>query len=429
MLTAKKTDKERGQALVILAVALLALIAFAGLAIDGGRFYAERRQTQNAADAVALAGARELAEFISTCANADTANDNRIAAAMVEMALYNGIDHFSPDGHVEAWYVNADTEPLSHVGWNQGIPAGATGIKATLTFSDTATFMRLLGRPHLVMSGEALAMVGPVVQMEQGVLPIVVPEIIVAEFQDKEEFTVFDDGLFCRPGKPESCVLPAKEKGITDTTQLSLNAFYGWLNLSHIYNNVYWNGGPLDRAFGKSLGSGGCRYKPNGTVDAAATGLKGWLSKECPYPYPMFAGTSDDKEGEKEGDFIYGLSGTRTSALIELAANYNKGDILYWLIFDKTYTAKEMEKAFPGQAPGVGWLTAGGKTQGAYYHIIGFTAVELVAVDTKGNDKSITGIFQNVVIGEGLIDPGAGMNSHGQGTCRFPMLIGVKLWE
>ena len=125
------TNREPGQALIILAVALLALIAFAGLAIDGGRFYAERRRTQNAADAVALAGARELAEFISTCASADTVNDNRIAAAMVDMARYNGIDHFSPNGHIEAWYVNADAEPLSHIGWNQGIPNGATGIKTT----------------------------------------------------------------------------------------------------------------------------------------------------------------------------------------------------------------------------------------------------------------------------------------------------------
>lgn len=419
------TNREPGQALIILAVALLALIAFAGLAIDGGRFYAERRRTQNAADAVALAGARELAEFISTCASADTVNDNRIAAAMVDMARYNGIDHFSPNGHIEAWYVNADAEPLSHIGWNQGIPNGATGIKTTLTFSDTATFMRLLGRPYLVMTGEALAMVGPVVQMEQGVLPIAVPETVVAEFKDKTEFTVFDDGLFCNAKKPGSCVLPPKEKSITDTTKLSANAFYGWLNLGHIYNNTYWNGGELDRAFTKSLGAGECRYNPNGTVNVKATGLKGWLSKTCPYPYPMFAGES----GEKKGDFIYGLSGTRTSALLELAVNYSKGDTLYWLIFDRTYTAKEMEKAFPGQAPAVGWMTAGGKTQGAYYHIVGFVAVELIAVNTKGDDKSFTGIFQNVVIGEGLIDPGDGMGSHGPGTCGFPTLISVKLWE
>ncbi len=432
--------RERGQALIILAFALLALVAFAGLAIDGGRLYAERRQTQNAADATALAGARILAEFISTCAGADVAHDNRIAAAMVEMARYNGVDHFSPQGHIAAWYVDADAKPLGQVGWNRGIPGGATGIKVTLTYSDTATFMRLLGRSHLVSTGEALAMVGPVVQTERGVLPIAVPETVVTEFRDKEAFTVFDDGLFCYSKKSKGCVLPPEERTITDTTKLSANAFYGWLNLSHIYNNAYWSGGALNRAFTKSLSSGGCRYKANGVVDVANTGLKGWLSRDCPYPYPMFAGKSvtekkdkdeadAEKEPWKEGDFIYGFAGMRTAALHELAAGYGKGDILYWLIFDKTYTAKEMEKMFPGQAPPVGWMTGGGKMQGLYYHIVGFTAVELVSVDLKGKERSITGIFRNVVIGEGLIDPGDGLGSGGKGTCGFPMLLGVKLWE
>ncbi|MGC9395923.1 MAG: pilus assembly protein TadG-related protein [Anaerolineae bacterium] len=427
MLTAKRGDKERGQALLILAFGLLALAAFAGLAIDGGRYYAERRQTQNAADAAALAGAGVLAEFISTCASADTANDNRVASAIVDMAQYNGVDHFSPEGNIDAWYVDADLRPVGRVGWAAGIPHGATGIKTTLTFSDTATFMRLLGRSHLVNTAEAVAMIGPVVQTEgrSAILPIAVPEAVVATFQASEKFTVFDDGLFCRGGNPESCYLPPSDKGITETEELSPGAFYGWLNLSHVYNNAYWSGGPLDRAFGRGAGASGCKYKPDGTVDVAKTGLKGWLSRTCPYPYPLFAGDVE----EKEGDYIYGYTGTRTAALLELAANYRKGDVLYWLIFDEVYTSKEMEKAFPGQAPAVGWMTAGGPSRASYYHIVGFTAVELINIDSRGSEKSITGVFQNAVLGEGMIDPGSGMGSGDKGTCRFPTLIAVKLWE
>lgn len=426
MTTVERAKKARGQALIILAFALLALVAFIGLAIDGGRFYAERRRTQNAADAAALAGARELAEFISTCAKADTANDNRIAAAIVDMASYNGIDHFSPEGHIEAWYVDADLRPVGRVGWAGGIPYSATGIQTTLTFSATATFMRLLGRSHLVTSADATAMVGPVVQAGggSGILPIAAPQAVVAAFQVGEKFTIFDDGLFCRRGNPETCFLPPGSKGITETDKLSPDAFYGWLNLSHVYNNAYWSGGPLDRALGRGIGASSCKYKPNGAVDVAGTGLKGWLSRACIYPYPLFAGDVE----EKEGDYIYGYSGMRTSALIELAANYRKGDVLYWLVFDKFYSAKEMEKAFPGQAPAVGWMTAGGPAQASYYHIVGFTAVELVNINLTGKQKSLTGVFQNVVIGEGMIDPGAGMGSNAQGTCRFPTLIGVKLW-
>jgi hypothetical protein len=49
-----------GQTLVYVALALVALLAFVALAIDGGHIYAERRRMQNAADAGALAGAYEM---------------------------------------------------------------------------------------------------------------------------------------------------------------------------------------------------------------------------------------------------------------------------------------------------------------------------------------------------------------------------------
>ncbi len=53
-----KTDRvEGGLTLVQVALLLVVLIAFAALAVDGGRIYLERRRMQNAADAGALAGA------------------------------------------------------------------------------------------------------------------------------------------------------------------------------------------------------------------------------------------------------------------------------------------------------------------------------------------------------------------------------------
>jgi hypothetical protein len=63
---------ERGQTLVLLVLALFALLAIMALVIDGGMAYAQRRAAQNAADAGALAGARELCE-----GNGETAAVNR----------------------------------------------------------------------------------------------------------------------------------------------------------------------------------------------------------------------------------------------------------------------------------------------------------------------------------------------------------------
>ncbi len=48
---------EKGQALVIIALAAVGLFAFTALAIDGSRVFSDRRHAQNAADTAVLAAA------------------------------------------------------------------------------------------------------------------------------------------------------------------------------------------------------------------------------------------------------------------------------------------------------------------------------------------------------------------------------------
>src|SRR5438874_7911918 len=52
--------KQSGQAVVIVAVAVLVLAGILALALDGGSIYLDKRQLQNAADSAALAGAELL---------------------------------------------------------------------------------------------------------------------------------------------------------------------------------------------------------------------------------------------------------------------------------------------------------------------------------------------------------------------------------
>ena len=52
--------EESGQTLVYVALSLVTLLLFVALAIEAGHLYSERRRMQNAADAGALAGVREL---------------------------------------------------------------------------------------------------------------------------------------------------------------------------------------------------------------------------------------------------------------------------------------------------------------------------------------------------------------------------------
>lgn len=67
--------KEDGQALVLVAVCMVALMGFAGLAIDVGQIHHVRHQLQADADAAALAGALEISECNNTnnCSSMQTA--------------------------------------------------------------------------------------------------------------------------------------------------------------------------------------------------------------------------------------------------------------------------------------------------------------------------------------------------------------------
>lgn len=55
---------EKGQAAILLALALIALLGFTALAIDGGMVYANRRHAQNASDAASLAGGSAAAMYL-----------------------------------------------------------------------------------------------------------------------------------------------------------------------------------------------------------------------------------------------------------------------------------------------------------------------------------------------------------------------------
>lgn len=80
---------ERGQIIVIFALALVALIAMVGLILDGGAAFAHRRDEQTASDLAALAGANAF------LVNYDQplARDAAAVSAARESARLNGYEH------------------------------------------------------------------------------------------------------------------------------------------------------------------------------------------------------------------------------------------------------------------------------------------------------------------------------------------------
>ncbi|MDL1910300.1 hypothetical protein FBQ81_06340 [Chloroflexi bacterium CFX6] len=129
---------EKGQALILITLGIIALTGFTALAIDGGRAFEERRHAQNAADTAALAGA--LAH----------SRDEDIVSAAQARATSNGYDDDGASNDV----IVTVTDTASGV-----CPAGRPGkeIKVDITTTIDTTFARVLGRNTMTNTVSATA--------------------------------------------------------------------------------------------------------------------------------------------------------------------------------------------------------------------------------------------------------------------------------
>ncbi|MBE2238351.1 MAG: pilus assembly protein [Caldilineaceae bacterium] len=116
---------ERGQVLIQFAVIFLGLLAFVALTIEAGNVYSVRRQLQNAADAGALAAARELCLNHSEQAATAKAKDYMVRNGLNADAL--ALSEVTINGHrvkVTARML-ADTIMARAINWNE-VTVGAS---------------------------------------------------------------------------------------------------------------------------------------------------------------------------------------------------------------------------------------------------------------------------------------------------------------
>jgi hypothetical protein len=96
-----------GQALIIIAFAIIGLVGITGLAVDGSMAFSDRRHAQNAADTAAIAGAMARIEAGAQAKADPTITDDDIVAALtiaaMNMALENGYDSNPVSNTVEVY--------------------------------------------------------------------------------------------------------------------------------------------------------------------------------------------------------------------------------------------------------------------------------------------------------------------------------------
>jgi len=155
---------EEGQILVIVAVGLVAIIAMVALVIDGGFAWAKQRDTQNAADAAANAGATVLMQNLVGVSPAKT--DADVEAAVDQATTDNGTDlqvayYTNIDGALltPGGAIAADESQAAVVG-DGAIPPGAAGVQA-IAEQDFETYLAsIVGFTELTAVAPATAVTG-----------------------------------------------------------------------------------------------------------------------------------------------------------------------------------------------------------------------------------------------------------------------------
>lgn len=193
MLPSSPRHSSHGQALVIFAGGLVAILVGVGLVVDVGFAWAEQRNTQNGADAAARAGALVLAQAQADPANGKTSLDvwNAITATAsqnqvdVDSAFYtdwrgNDLDggtDADPDGTVEGWGA-----PVAPGG---PIPPTAAGVLVNAEKAVRTFLVSVIGISTWNIGQPATAVAGPTsgcVETEEGcsLLPITFPVTVFA---------------------------------------------------------------------------------------------------------------------------------------------------------------------------------------------------------------------------------------------------------
>ena len=145
--------RDFGQAMPILVIAILTIIIMAALILDGGALLLNRRTTQNAADAGALAGARVLC-------NQDTYNWDDINAA---------VEKYTMEENEATWFEWEFT--TENVGVIEGLRKGE--IEVTAEVAHNSFFARIFNQD--ILSARATAAAGCASYLPGVVLPIAYP--------------------------------------------------------------------------------------------------------------------------------------------------------------------------------------------------------------------------------------------------------------
>ena len=148
-----RLHRDRGVTMVVLALSLTGLLALTGLAVDGGRVYALRRQMQNSADASSMAGARQL-DMVRT-------GQSTNAASIRDVVINRAVSDGANAADVVCVLTDLNQQEIQACPTSGStVPGTALGVKAKTKQGESTFFMQIVGTSTYTANGEAIAQIG-----------------------------------------------------------------------------------------------------------------------------------------------------------------------------------------------------------------------------------------------------------------------------
>ncbi len=392
----------RGQSVVVVVLALVALLAVLGLALDGTNVYRARRILQNAADKGALAGSlliarnRGIVEItrgqvwgeVSRYVRMNGGNPDKAVAYLVvnedcdgqvEEDPTDGVDN-DGDGVLDedpGSFGNPDLRmDASNIAITGVVPIDRSveGVWVTTTGDVTVLFGGFLRRTSETVRARARADIRAVggIPPGQGVAPIAVHYEVVRRARRGDTITVWD-------GYNYQVTLTTSGGSSTNYGEPS-NPYSGWLNLGWIHNaeRETFENREVDQSPGTNE-------------------LRRWFSQGS--PQSVYAGPISEPPNppSTRGDFIFGDPGIRTTVLHEIRRLI--GRTFLFIVYDRWHTRNDLNQMFP---------THGDFPEKIFFHAIGFVAVTVTDVRSGGAVKYVRGTFQSFTTAGSAI-PGRGL--------------------
>jgi Flp pilus assembly protein TadG len=142
--------RESGQALVLVVISLAVILAATAMVVDGGNAMAQQRQTQNATDAAALAGALTIAQNMG----GDTKDDNDVRMAMLGAFSDNSASMGT------SYYVDYTYNVVGTVGRGGSIPDDGAGVQVAGSRTFNTFLAGIAGLNSMTSGANATALAG-----------------------------------------------------------------------------------------------------------------------------------------------------------------------------------------------------------------------------------------------------------------------------